>query len=832
MKRDLSHGSARVAARSVLAAACASLALLLLAAAIASATPTLSSSFDGSATPAGAITPTWLSVDESTGDVYVIDSASDVVDRFSATGTYLGQMRGSDTTSGSFGFDASGDDIAVDNSGGTTQGYVYVVGEQNPIGGRISAFDAAGRFRWQLATPFPANMCGVAVDPAGHLWTTDSNTGAQQRSTVDGSPIGSPQQADVTPCSTAFDSSGVAYLAQPHGVAIQFSPDITGTLTVIDGGQNTDVATDSTTNEVYLNQTTQIAIYDSSGVAQTPFDSGQLAGVTVDGAHGSIFVSDGANNRVEIWSRGSGVSKPYVRPKPPTDVTGTTATINATVNAAGDDTTCRVKYVTDAQFAIDGYNSALQEFCASTVTGTSDVDVAVPIGSGLNGPLTPDTTYHYRVDAINNGGLNKSADNTFTTTVKHRLTVVVNGTGNGRVDADSGLIAGCTRSAGTCSDDYTENSAVRLTATPSNSTISWSGGGCSGSGTTCDVTVDADKTVTVTLNQRPPTVAGESVTGITQTAATLGGTANPNGAATTCEFEYGTTVSYGTRVPVATNPGSGTSAVAVRAAISGLSPNTDYHYRLDCTNTGGTTNGTDHTFRTLAIPPPTVTTGAASGVTQTAATVAGSVNPNGFATTCRFEYGTSASYGSSIDCAAAPGSGSSAVAASAALAGLSPGTTYHFRIVATNGGGTSNGADATFTTAAAEQRTCLTDASLCHATLGLTSPKASVKGSTATVGVSCAGDVGARCSGSVTFKATVSTKVKKGRKTVVKRKTITVGSASFDLAAGAEGSLSVKLSSAARSALKKGKLVAKATGLDGSVTFPKAPAPRRHKKKR
>ena len=65
---------------------------------------------------------------------------------------------------------------------------------------------------------------------------------------------------------------------------------------------------------------------------------------------------------------------------------------------------------------------------------------------------------------------------------------------------------------------------------------------------------------------------------------------------------------------------------------------------------------------------------------------------------CHFDYGTSVFYDSSAPCSPSPGSGTSAVDVSASLEGLSASTTYHFRIVATNAGGTSFGSDATFTT--------------------------------------------------------------------------------------------------------------------------------------
>jgi hypothetical protein len=106
-----------------------------------------------------------------------------------------------------------------------------------------------------------------------------------------------------------------------------------------------------------------------------------------------------------------------------------------------------------------------------------------------------------------------------------------------------------------------------------------------------------------------------------------------------------------------------------------------------------------------SLPPPSapaVTTGAASGVTNTAATLNGTVNPEGAATTYQFQYGTSTSYGSVMPASPAnAGSGSSAIGESAGLSGLSAGTTYDYRLVATNATGTTDGSNQTFTTAAA-----------------------------------------------------------------------------------------------------------------------------------
>jgi hypothetical protein len=88
-----------------------------------------------------------------------------------------------------------------------------------------------------------------------------------------------------------------------------------------------------------------------------------------------------------------------------------------------------------------------------------------------------------------------------------------------------------------------------------------------------------------------------------QKTATLNGTVDPNdGTVSECKFEYGPTVSYGTSVACASLPGSGNSAVAVSASLTGLAVNTTYHFRIVATNAGGTSQGSDESFKTAAVP--------------------------------------------------------------------------------------------------------------------------------------------------------------------------------------------------------------------------------------
>jgi hypothetical protein len=116
-------------------------------------------------------------------------------------------------------------------------------------------------------------------------------------------------------------------------------------------------------------------------------------------------------------------------------------------------------------------------------------------------------------------------------------------------------------------------------------------------------------------------------------------------------------------------------------------------------NQDGEVHGTDATFTTLptgctTVPVPQASTAAATSVSATGATLNGTVSEPCGPVQYSFEYGTTTVYGQST--VAGSGTGT----ASAAVSGLRPGTTYHFRLVATNGVGTSDGADRTFTTVA------------------------------------------------------------------------------------------------------------------------------------
>lgn len=103
-------------------------------------------------------------------------------------------------------------------------------------------------------------------------------------------------------------------------------------------------------------------------------------------------------------------------------------------------------------------------------------------------------------------------------------------------------------------------------------------------------------------------------------------------------------------------------------------------------------------------------------------------------------------------------------------------------------------------------------------------------GTTLLLKLGCTGVSGQTCSGKLTYKATIKVRVKHGKKTRIVKKTITVATVSYRVAAGRTTSIKLKLTSAAKAALKSGGLTASARGLSGSIKLPKTKVRKKAKK--
>lgn len=186
----------------------------------------------------------------------------------------------------------------------------------------------------------------------------------------------------------------------------------------------------------------------------------------------------------------------------------------------------------------------------------------------------------------------------------------------------------------------------------------------------------------------------------TSSGATLNGSVMPGGVDTIVTFDYGLTSSYGSTIPANQNPVSGLANTAVSAELSELLSGITYHFRVRATNIHGTSIGNNRTF-TVPIPPPSVTTEAASSISSSSAILHGSVNAFSDDTIVTFQYGTNTSYGTTVTADQSPVTGASPTPVSTTLTGLTNNQIYHYRVVGENSGGRSPGEDMTFTTSVA-----------------------------------------------------------------------------------------------------------------------------------
>ncbi|HET9198563.1 MAG TPA: hypothetical protein VFN92_09965 [Solirubrobacterales bacterium] len=187
---------------------------------------------------------------------------------------------------------------------------------------------------------------------------------------------------------------------------------------------------------------------------------------------------------------------------------------------------------------------------------------------------------------------------------------------------------------------------------------------------------------------------------VTSTGAHLAGTVDPNGATeVSARFEFRPVGGAAwSSTPDQSVPASA-SPEPVEDELSGLLPAQKYEVRLRANRLEFSEFSPVISFETQAVAP-VATTAGATGISETAATLNGSVTAEGAPTTYFFEYGTTSAYGSQVPAPEAPaGSGRAPHRFRVDLPGLTPGTTYHYRLVAKNSAGIAIGDDVEFTTA-------------------------------------------------------------------------------------------------------------------------------------
>lgn len=229
---------------------------------------------DGTTADETTLNAKWLAVDESTGDLYLVDETDDAIDKFSAGGTFLSQLRVPAGEGGTFSW--SGENgIAVDNSGGPHDGWVYAESEA----GWVYAFNGGGTFQWKSNEGI-SDVCGVGVDNAGNPWYGDFNNGLQKL-TPDGHLAGSPVVGEIEHgCPLAFDSEGNVVVGEFGGQNKKFSlaEGQQGNLltSYLSGVLGEGLALDTATNDVYtLNENKGVFQFAPSGTLTANFATTQ-----------------------------------------------------------------------------------------------------------------------------------------------------------------------------------------------------------------------------------------------------------------------------------------------------------------------------------------------------------------------------------------------------------------------------------------------------------------------------------------------------------------------------------------------------------------------------
>jgi hypothetical protein len=187
------------------------------------------------------------------------------------------------------------------------------------------------------------------------------------------------------------------------------------------------------------------------------------------------------------------------------------------------------------------------------------------------------------------------------------------------------------------------------------------------------------------------TVLTDPATSIGTSSATLNGVARPEGSQLSeCRFEWGVTTQadfehVGTEcAPAAAAIDPDFAAHALTAALTGLQPSTAYKFRLVTNGAAGTVRGAVQTFTTSGGPQ--ISEVRARSATQNSVVLEAKIDPNGFPTSYRFEWGAGSNYGSVVPAEFEPvlAGGSESVSVTATVSGLSAATAYHYRVVARN----------------------------------------------------------------------------------------------------------------------------------------------------
>ncbi len=371
-----------------------------------------SSSFGGSG--ASALSgPSGVAVNNETGDVYVVDKGHNRVEEFNSTGsTVLGEFDGA----------AAGhallapEGIAVDNSGSAldpSAGDVYVVDTGHSV---IDKFSSSGTYIGQLTetssgSPF-GELDGVAVDAAGMVWVYQASGEIDSFSDALGNEYLSQRSSPFgTNPGFAVDSEDNLYVHRGSGFFAKLNSAgeaLIGEIGIESESDSMAAAVNPSSDEVFIDTAHTVSVFSSSGSLLNRFGAEQGfehirhgSGIAVDTASSTVYVADAAGDRVDVFT--AVVPLPLIDNAAAINVTGKSADLTAKINPRGFDTTYRFEYGTST-----AYGTSVPIPDGDIGSGSNDVSVNQHLAG-----LAASTTYHYRVVARNALGTQISPDHTF-----------------------------------------------------------------------------------------------------------------------------------------------------------------------------------------------------------------------------------------------------------------------------------------------------------------------------------------------------------------------------------------------------------------------------------